>query len=97
MGPLLANPICEPHLTLIMQEIFLVAKSSDDSQSQHYAAWAVSFLRHSLLTKEPQNVDNSFQSNTAGFKSVSQNFSEDSTVMKISSWLMHLPPPGVSF
>ncbi|KAM5581749.1 hypothetical protein ABKV19_010801 [Rosa sericea] len=59
MGPLLSNPACERHLTSLMQDIFLVAQKSDDHQLQQYAAWAASFLRNHLLSKDAANVDNS--------------------------------------
>lgn len=100
MGPLLSSPACEPHLASLMQEIFLVAQNSDDHQQQQYAAWAISFLRHRLWSKEPkelQNFGHHFQTDADGSKSVSQSFSEDSTVMKLSLWLMQLnySGPGV--
>lgn len=89
-GPLLSSPVCEPNLTSLMQEIFLVAQNSDDHQLQQYAAWAVSFLRHHLWSNEPLNIDNSIKSNAEGSRSVSQTFSEDSVVMRLCLWLMHL-------
>ncbi|RVW46640.1 Protein RST1 [Vitis vinifera] len=98
MGPLLSSPACEPHLASLMQEIFLVAQNSDDHQQQQYAAWAISFLRHRLWSKEPkelQNFGHHFQTDADGSKSVSQSFSEDSTVMKLSLWLMQLNYSGV--
>ncbi|XP_062010189.1 protein RST1 isoform X1 [Rosa rugosa] len=90
MGPLLSNPACERHLTSLMQDIFLVAQKSDDHQLQQYAAWAASFLRSHLLSKDAVNVDNSLNTDSGGSKSVSQSFADDSLVMKLSSWLMHL-------
>lgn len=90
MGPLLSSPVCEPHLMSMMQEIFLVAQNFDDHQMQQYAAWAISFLRHHLFSKEPLNADNRFHTDVGNSKSVSQSFSEDSVVMKLSLWLMHL-------
>ncbi|KAG7985679.1 hypothetical protein I3843_03G038900 [Carya illinoinensis] len=89
-GPLLSSPVCEPNLTSLMQEIFLVAQNSDGHQLQQYAAWAVSFLRHHLWYKEPLNIDNGIKTSEAGSKSVSQTFSEDSVVMRLCLWLMHL-------
>ncbi|KAG2714612.1 hypothetical protein I3760_03G035700 [Carya illinoinensis] len=89
-GPLLSSPVCEPNLTSLMQEIFLVAQNSDGHQLQQYAAWAVSFLRHHLWYKEPLNIDNGIKTSEAGSKSVSQIFSEDSVVMRLCLWLMHL-------
>ncbi|CAB4305648.1 unnamed protein product [Prunus armeniaca] len=90
MGPLLSSPTCEQHLTSLMQDIFLVAQNSDDHQLQQYAAWAVSFLRNHLFSKEVCNFDNSINSDGGGSKSVSQSFADDSSVLKLSSWLMHL-------
>lgn len=95
-GPLLSSPVCEPNLTSLMQEIFLVAQNSDGHQLQQYAAWAVSFLRHHLWYKEPLNIDNGIKTSEAGSKSVSQTFSEDSVVMRLCLWLMHLDVSEVS-
>ncbi|KAA8530205.1 hypothetical protein F0562_004914 [Nyssa sinensis] len=94
IGPLLSSPVMEPHLTSLIQEMFLIAQNSDDHQLQQYAAWAVSFLRHRLWFRELLNVDSSFQSDAVGSKSVSQSFPEDSTVMKLSLWLMNLNSSG---
>ncbi|KAJ9135366.1 hypothetical protein P3X46_032557 [Hevea brasiliensis] len=90
LGPLLSSPICESHLTALIQEIFLVAQNSDDLQMKQIAAWAVSFLRNLLWSKELLDVDNSVQTDVANSKMVSRSFSEDSLVMKLSLWLMHL-------
>ncbi|XP_057947860.1 protein RST1 isoform X1 [Malania oleifera] len=87
MGPLLSNPACEPHLTSLIQEIFLVAQNSEDHQLQQYAAWAVSFLRHCFWVKESPIDDGSFQTDAVGSKPVSQGISDDSSVMKLSLWL----------
>ncbi|XAR51899.1 hypothetical protein NMG60_11006692 [Bertholletia excelsa] len=93
-GPLLSSPVLEPQLTSLMQEMFLVAQNSDDHILQQYAAWAVSFLRHHLGFGESQNIDNSLPSGVSGQKSVLQNFPEDSVVMQLSTWLMHLNHHG---
>lgn len=90
MGPLFSSPICESHLTALIQEIFLVAQNSDDLQMKHIAAWAVSFLRNFLWSKELLDVDNGIQTDVANSKTVSRGFSNDSLVMKLSLWLMHL-------
>ncbi|XP_020534243.1 protein RST1 isoform X3 [Jatropha curcas] len=90
LGPLLSNPICEPNLTALIQEIFLVAQNCDDLQMKQNAAWAVSFLRNFLWSKEVLNVDNNVQTDVAHSKMVSHSFSEDNLVMKLSLWLMHL-------
>lgn len=95
MGPLLLRPVMEPDLTSLIQEIFLVAKDPDDQQLQQYAAWAVSFLRHYLTFREARNEDSNFPNEASGAKSVSQSFPENSLVMKLSLWLMHLNYHGV--
>ncbi|XP_021298973.1 protein RST1 isoform X2 [Herrania umbratica] len=86
-GPILVNPACEEHSTSLMQEIFLMAQNPDDHQLQQYAAWAVSFLRHRLWSREIFNSANGTQSESAGSKSVSQGVPEDSAVMKLGLWL----------
>ncbi|XP_048128123.1 protein RST1 [Rhodamnia argentea] len=86
---LLSSPVCEPLLTSSMQEIFLVAQQSDDNELQHYSAWALSFLRHSLWSKEVK-VDDHVQTDTTVSEVVSQNFSNDSVVMKLCSWLTNV-------
>ncbi|XP_068334570.1 protein RST1 [Pyrus communis] len=95
MGPLLSSPTCEQYLTSLMQDLFLVAQSSDDHQLQQYAAWAVSFLRNHLFSKKVVNVDNSLNTDAGGSKSVSQSFADDSSVLKLSSWLMLLTSSGI--
>lgn len=95
MGPLLSNPACEQHLTSLMQDIFLVAQKSDDHQLQQYAAWAASFLRNHLLSKDIVSVDNSINTDSGGSKSAAQSFADDSLVVKLSSWLMYLNFTGV--
>lgn len=95
IGPLLSSPNCEPHLTSLTQEIFLIAQNSDDHQLQQYAAWAVSLLRIQLWSKENLNLDVGIKTDIAGSES-SQNFADDNAVMKLSSWLMHLNISGVS-
>ncbi|KAL5864319.1 hypothetical protein ACOSQ3_001833 [Xanthoceras sorbifolium] len=87
LGPLLSDPVCEQFVTSLIQEIFLVAQNSDDQQLQQYAAWAMSFLQNHLRSKELLNVDNNIQTDESGSKSVTQSFSEDSAVMKLSLWL----------
>ena len=68
-----------------MQDIFLVAQNSDEHQLQQYAAWAVSFLRHHMWSKEVLDSDD-----IAGSKSVSHSFPDDSVIMRLCLWLMHL-------
>ncbi|KAK4603584.1 hypothetical protein RGQ29_012198 [Quercus rubra] len=84
-GPLLSSPVCQPDLTSLMQDIFLVAQNSDEHQLQQYAAWAVSFLRHHMWSKEVLDSDD-----IAGSKSVSHSFPDDSVIMRLCLWLMHL-------
>ncbi|XP_010316299.1 protein RST1 isoform X3 [Solanum lycopersicum] len=89
-GPLITNDVLEPDLTSLVQEMFLVAQNSDAHQLQQHAAWAISFLRHYLWVKDLQNDESTSENDSVGSKTVSQNFPEDSTVMKLSMWLMHL-------
>lgn len=82
-------------MTSLMQEMFLVAQTSDDHQLQQYAAWAMSFLRCHLWSKELLNTDNNIKADLLGSKSVSQRFSDDNVVMKLGLWLSHLNYSGV--
>lgn len=82
-GPLFSNAAMELNLTSLVQDIFLVARSSDDHQLQHYAAWAVSFLRDYIWSSNLHNEDR-------GPNSASQSVPDDSIVMKLSLWLMNL-------
>ncbi|XVF58012.1 hypothetical protein PTKIN_Ptkin07bG0028200 [Pterospermum kingtungense] len=86
-GPILTDPVCEEHSTSLIQEIFLVAQNSDDHQLQQYAAWAVSFLRHRLWSREISNSADGTQTESSASKYVSRGVSEDSAVMKLSLWL----------
>ncbi|KAK1568532.1 hypothetical protein Q3G72_025587 [Acer saccharum] len=94
LGPLLSDTVCEQYVTSVIQDIFLVAQNSDDQQLQQYAAWAMSFLQNHLRSKELLNVDNNIQTDVPGSKSVTQSFSEDSAVMKLSLWLTSLNYSG---
>ncbi|XP_070051905.1 protein RST1 isoform X4 [Nicotiana tomentosiformis] len=89
-SPLITNAVLEPELTSLVQEIFLVAQNSDAHQLQQHAAWAISFLRQHLWFKEPQNDESTAENDSAGLKTALHSFPEDSTVMKLSLWLMHL-------
>ncbi|XP_019227085.1 PREDICTED: protein RST1 isoform X2 [Nicotiana attenuata] len=89
-SPLITNTVLEPELTSLVQEIFLVAQNYDAHQLQQHAAWAISFLRQHLWFKEPQNDETTAENDSAGLKTVLHSFPEDSTVMKLSLWLMHL-------
>ncbi|KAK3032084.1 hypothetical protein RJ639_036298 [Escallonia herrerae] len=90
MGPLISSAAMEPDLTSSIQEMFLVAQNSADHQLQHLAAWTISFLRHRLCFRERQYEDSNIQGETGGSKSISQGFSQDSMVMKLCLWLLHL-------
>lgn len=94
MGPLLSSPICEPHLTTLVQEMFLIAQNSDDLKMQQNAAWAVSFLRNGLWSKELLNAER-YDKSDVDSKTISYNFPEDNLVMKLTIWLMHLNNSGV--
>ncbi|XP_044502428.1 protein RST1 isoform X3 [Mangifera indica] len=87
LGPILSNPLFEQHVTPLMQEIFLMAQNSNDHQLQQYAAWAMSFLRHHIWSKELLNIDSNIQTDASGSKIAPHSFPEDSIVMKLSSWL----------
>ncbi|XP_039008484.1 protein RST1 isoform X2 [Hibiscus syriacus] len=93
-GPILTNSACEEHSTSLMQDIFLVAQNSDDNQLQQYAAWAVSFLRNRLWSREVLNSASSTQSDSVGSKSISQGVPEDSAVMKLGLWLKSFNQSG---
>lgn len=90
MGPLLSNLACEPYMTSLMQDIFLVAQNSEDNQLQQYAAWAISFLRHRLWFDESPNFESSFRTDATR----SQSFSDDNSVAKLSFWLMNFSGMG---
>nr|XP_043615297.1 protein RST1 [Erigeron canadensis] len=87
-GPLFSNADMELRLTSLIQDIFLVAQHSDDHQLQHFAAWAVSFLRHYIWSSDLHKVDG------AKPNSASQSFPNDNVVMKLSIWLMNLNYSG---
>ncbi|PPR81272.1 hypothetical protein GOBAR_AA39444 [Gossypium barbadense] len=86
-GPILVNPVCEDHSASLMLEIFLVAQNPDDNQLQQYAAWAISFFRQQLWSREISNSAGGTQTESAGSKSISQGVPEDSAVMKLGLWL----------
>lgn len=97
MGPLLSSRVCEPLLTSLIQEMYLVAQSSDDKKLQQYAAWAVSFVRHNIWSKEFSNLHNSNETDVSGSRSLPQNFLVDGVVMRLCNWLMQLNLSGVCF
>ncbi|CAH9123168.1 unnamed protein product [Cuscuta epithymum] len=92
-APLLSNPAMEPDLTSMLQEIFLLAQTSDTDKLKQYAAWAVSFLRHSLQRQEHHHTKETTPVSDADMKNTSHTFTEDSTVLKLSLWLMNLKCP----
>ncbi|XP_012568053.1 protein RST1 isoform X2 [Cicer arietinum] len=98
MGPLLSSSFFEPYLTSLVQELFLVAQSSDNHQLQQFASWVLAFLRHHLWSKELLGVDGDSNVSETNSKPVSQNFPEDSVVLKLSLWLMEFKytEPGSS-
>lgn len=89
MGPLVRSSVCEPIVTLLIQDMFVAAQNPEDNRLQHYAAWALSFLRHHLLS-------DSNKTSVEGLKS-SPSVPEDSVAMKLSLWLMHLNFSQVSY
>ena len=97
MGPLLSSRVCEPLLTSVMQEMYLVAQNSDDKKLQQYAAWAVSFLRHNIWSKKSPNLQNLNETDESGSRSIPQNFQVDGVVMRLCNWLKQLNLSGVCF
>lgn len=82
MGPLVRSSICEPTVTLMIQDMFVAAQNPEDNRLQHSAAWALSFLRHHLLSDSYKT--------SAEYSQSSPSVPEDSVAMKLSLWLMHL-------
>lgn len=74
-------------MTSLVQEIFVVAQNSNDQQLQQYAAWTMSFLYNHLRSTELPSTDDSKTDESGSKSAVTQSFSEDSTVMKLSLWL----------
>ncbi|KAL2943214.1 Protein RST1, partial [Bienertia sinuspersici] len=81
--PLLSNSTFAEDLLVLVQDMFLVVQDSSDSQLQAYASWAIAFLCHHLWLNEAKNE-------IASFMPMDQSFSKDSTILKLSSWLMQL-------
>lgn len=67
-----------------------MAQSSEDHHLQQYAAWAVSFLRSQLWSREQLNVDNRIETDVSDSKPVSQSFPKDNAVTKLGLWLTNL-------
>ncbi|GMH24227.1 hypothetical protein Nepgr_026070 [Nepenthes gracilis] len=89
MCPLLESSAFVPLLVSLIQDMFLGAQNSDNHQLRHYAAWAVSFLRHHFWSRDGHNYTNSHKNDSVSCKPVSQKFPEDSSIMQLSLWLMH--------
>ncbi|KAK7266047.1 hypothetical protein RIF29_18686 [Crotalaria pallida] len=87
-GPLLTSSFFEPYLASLVQEMFLVAQNSDNHQLQQFASWVLTFLRQQLWSKELLGVDSDSNVVETNSKSVSQSFSEENVVLKLSLWLM---------
>lgn len=87
MGPL---SVYESNLTSMVQEIFLLAQNSDDNQLQHFASWVLSFLQQHLQSQEILDVNGDRNAGETNLKYVSQSFSEDNVVLKLSLWITGL-------
>ncbi|KZV19360.1 hypothetical protein F511_25095 [Dorcoceras hygrometricum] len=90
LGPLLSNLVLEQELITLIQEIFLVAQNSDDPRLQHYASWALAFLRHSVFAEETSYGEIAVHSQSGVHKSIPLGVAEDSLVMKLSLWLINV-------
>ncbi|GER29503.1 ARM repeat superfamily protein [Striga asiatica] len=90
LGSLLPNHAPETELTSLIQEIFLIAQNPDDPQSQQHAAWAISFLRHSIFSRDRSSEVSAAHGDSGVLKSASHGFAEDSLVMKLSMWLTQM-------
>ncbi|EPS60883.1 hypothetical protein M569_13918, partial [Genlisea aurea] len=66
-------------LTLLIQEISLLAQSTDDCRIRYEASWAISFLHQYFVSTSNANES-----------SAVTGVAEDSLVMKISLWLMEM-------
>lgn len=98
MGPLLSSSVFEPYLTSLVQEMFLVAQSSDNHQLQQFASWALALLRHHLWTsKELLGVGTDGNVAETNSKPVSQSFADDSVVLILGLWLMDFKYTEVDF
>ncbi|KAL3813814.1 hypothetical protein ACJIZ3_015082 [Penstemon smallii] len=82
--------VLETESTSLIQDIFLVAQNSEDSQLQQYAAWSISYLRHFVFSRAHSKEENGSQDESGVPNSISQEFAEDSFVMKLSMWLMQM-------
>ncbi|KAL0658136.1 hypothetical protein Bca4012_078721 [Brassica carinata] len=88
----------ENQLTPFVQEIFLIAQDTKDRQQQHYAAWAISFLRNYLRSRDASSVGNEIQSSDSHRNPISHNVPEHAMVMKLAQGLTNpnLPLTGSS-
>ncbi|KAG2261355.1 hypothetical protein Bca52824_068434 [Brassica carinata] len=86
-GPVLSNSYLTQQLTPFVQEIFLIAQNTKDRQQQHYAAWAISFLRNYLRSRDASSQGNEIQSSDSQRSSISHNVPEHAMVMKLAQGL----------
>ncbi|KAF9605324.1 hypothetical protein IFM89_015979 [Coptis chinensis] len=96
-GPILSEPVFEQLSTSLVNEMFLAAQEVKCQPLQNYAAWALSFLRYKLRSKEPQIFKNNSLKDQMDSNPVSQTFPEDSVVWQLSLWLMELSYVEVGF
>ncbi|KAK9734980.1 hypothetical protein RND81_04G175300 [Saponaria officinalis] len=89
-APVLSSSSFVENLSSSMQDMFVVARQSDSSQLQAYAAWAITFLGDHLWSKESHGNYGRIDDNAANSKTFDQSFSKDATVVKLTSWLMQL-------
>ncbi|CAN1187109.1 Protein RST1 [Linum perenne] len=90
VSPLVSSPACETNVTLLVQELFLVAQNSSDLMMQQNAAWALSFLRNHLWSHETKTIDSTGQHDSDDSRRISQSFLDDSLVVKLSMWILTL-------
>ena len=84
---MLSNSYLTQQLTPFVQEIFLIAQDTKDRQQQHYAAWAISFLRNYLRSRDASSVGNEIQSSDSHRNPISHNVPEHAMVMKLAQGL----------
>ncbi|KAL5725459.1 hypothetical protein ACHQM5_008601 [Ranunculus cassubicifolius] len=89
-GPILLAPVFEELSTSLMQEMFVSAQDPKDPRLRKYAAWAISFLRDRIKSRESHIVNNNFLNDDSDSKPVSHIFPEDSVVLQLCLWLMEL-------
>ncbi|XP_056699417.1 protein RST1 isoform X3 [Spinacia oleracea] len=82
-APLLSSSCFADYLLALIQDMFLVAQDSSDSQLQAYASWAIAFLHQHLCSKVHRDE-------IASSMPIDQNFSKDAAILKLSTWMMQL-------